>query len=466
MGHNMFTSTEYIERRNQLKNKFKKGIILFLGNDESPMNFAANYYHYRQDSTFLYYWGLNSANLAAVIDLDKDEETIFGDERSVDDIVWMGTEKSLVSRADSVGVKKTKSFPKLYKTISKAISNGKKVHFLPQYRQTNIFLLEELLGINHSQINSYASSKLIKNVIKQRSIKNDVEVSEIEKALDISHEMYTTAMKMIKPGMIERKLYGTIEGIALAKGSGVSFPIIFSVNGEILHNHSHENEMQDGQIALLDSGVETTTNYASDITRVIPVNGKFTEKQKNIYNIVLDSQLKAIEMMKPGIKFKEVHVEAAKVIASGLKDLGLMEGDINDAVDKGAHALFFPHGLGHMMGLDVHDMENLGENYVGYNKTTKRSDQFGLAYLRLGKELQTGNIVTVEPGVYFIPALIDQWKEENKLSEFINYDKVEEYRDFGGIRIEDDVLVTENGNRILGKPIPKTIEEVEAACRL
>jgi len=466
MGNNMFTSTEYIARRNQLKNKFKKGIIIFLGNDESPMNFAANYYHYRQDSTFLYYWGLNSANLAAVIDLDNDEETIFGDERGVDDIVWMGTEESLVNRAESVGVKKTKPFSKLYKTISKAIGKGEKIHFLPQYRQTNIILLEELLGINHSQINTYASSKLIKNVIKQRSIKNDVEIAEIEKALDISHEMYTTAMKMIEPRMVERQLYGTIEGIALSKGSGVSFPIIFSVNGEILHNHSHENEMKDGQIALLDSGVETTTNYASDITRVIPVNGKFTEKQKNIYNIVLDSQLKAIEMMKPGIKFKEVHLEAAKIISSGLKELDLMKGDVNEAVDKGAHALFFPHGLGHMMGLDVHDMENLGENYVGYNKTTKRSDQFGLAYLRLGKELQTGNVVTVEPGIYFIPALIDQWKDENKLSEFINYDKVEEYRTFGGIRIEDDVLVTEDGNRILGKPIPKTIEEVEEACSL
>ncbi len=460
----MFNATTYIERRIELKKNFKKGILLFLGNEEAPMNYADNTYHYRQDSSFLYYWGLNQPGVAALINLDKDHEIIFGDDRSVDDIVWMGFDESLNNKASKVGVTNIKSFSKLNEYLNKYVAKGVKIHYLPQYRQDNIFLLDKLLGIKHSKINDNASKKLIKEVIKQRSIKTDEEILEIEKAIETSYEMNTTAMKMMNPGILEREVFGAVEGIALSKGSGVSFPVIFSVNGQILHNHSHENIMQDGQIAVLDSGAETMMGYASDITRTIPVSGKFSEKQKAVYNIVLNSQLKSIEMMKPGVKFKEVHLTAAKVIASGLKDLGIMKGDIDEAVEKGAHALFFPHGLGHMMGLDVHDMENLGENYVGYEKKIKRSDQFGLAYLRFGKELESGFVITVEPGCYFIPALIDQWKKENKHSEFINYDKLEDYREFGGVRIEDDVLITESGSRVLGKPIPKTIEDIEINC--
>ncbi len=463
----MFEKNVYIERRKQLKNKFKDGILLFLGNDELPMNYAGNTYHFRQDSSFLYYWGLNTTPLAAIINISKDEEIIFGDDRSIDDIVWMGKEESILSRAENVGVKKVKPFSSLEKAIKKLKKKGEKIHFLPQYRQTNIILLEEVLGINHKKINSHASKNLIKAVVEQRSIKSKEEIVEIEKALDISYEMNTTAMQLIKPEIKEREIYGVLEGIALSKGNGISFPIIFSVRGEILHNHSHENIMRKGQLAVLDSGAETMLGYASDITRAIPVSGKFTKKQKDIYNIVLDAQLTAIGLMKPGMKFKDVHLEAAKVIAKGLKELGLMKGNVDEAVDKGAHALFFPHGLGHMMGLDVHDMEGLGENYVGYNRTTKRSNQFGLAYLRLAKELQPGFVVTVEPGVYFIPQLISNWKKDKKHTKFINYKKVEEYLGFGGIRIEDDILVTEDGHRVLGnKPIPKTIKEVEEACAL
>ncbi len=460
----MFSAKTYIERRNELKKKFKKGILLFLGNEEAPMNYAGNTYHYRQDSTFLYYWGLNQPTVAALVNIDKNEEIIFGDDRSVDDIVWMGFDESIHEKAKKVGISVVKSFSKLDNYLQKYLKKGTKIHYLPQYRQDNIFLLEDLLNIKHKKVNENASPKLIKAVVKQRSIKSEEEITEIEKAIETSYEMNTTAMKLMKAGIIEREISGKVEGIALSRGNGVSFPIIFSVNGQILHNHSHENIMQDGQIAVLDSGAETMMGYASDITRTIPVNGKFNEKQKAIYNIVLDSQLKSISMMKPNVKFKDVHLTAAKVIAKGLKEIGIMKGNVEEAVEKGAHALFFPHGLGHMMGLDVHDMENLGENYVGYSKAIKRSDQFGLAYLRLGKELKEGFVVTVEPGCYFIPALIDQWKEKRKHKEFINYDKIEEYRNFGGIRIEDDVLVTANGNRVLGKPIPKTVEEVEKAC--
>jgi len=462
----MFNSDVYISRRKKIKSKIKDGVLLFLGNDESPMNYAGNTFRFRQDSSFLYYWGLNSTPLAAIINIEKDEEIIFGNDRSIDDIVWMGKEESILDRANKVGVQKIKPFADLFKEIKKLKKKNIKIHYLPQYRQTNIVLLEELLGVKHSKINSGVSKKFIRAVVEQRSVKSKEEIVEIEKALDTSYLMNTTAMKMIKPGIIEREVYGTIEGIALSKGAGVSFPIIFSVRGEILHNHSHENIMRKGQLAVLDSGAETMMGYASDITRAIPVSGKFTKKQKDIYNIVLNAQLKAISLMKPDVKFKEVHLEASKVIAKGLKELGLMKGNVDDAVDKGAHALFFPHGLGHMMGLDVHDMENLGENYVGYNRTTKRSNQFGLAYLRLAKELQPGFVVTVEPGIYFIPQLIENWKKERKHTKFINYKKVEEYLDFGGIRIEDDVLVTNDGHKVLGKPIPKTVKEVEEACAI
>jgi len=460
----MFNANVYIQRRNELKKSFKNGILLFLGNNEMPMNFSSNTYHYRQDSTFLYYWGISEPNLAAIIDLDKDKEIIFGDDRSLDDIIWMGFDETILNKAQKAGVERTKSFSELKKYIQKKISNKGKIHFLPQYRADNLMLLEDLLKLKAEKINQKASLKFIKAVIKQRSVKSEEEISEIEKALEISHEMNLTAMKEIQPGIIERAISGKVDGIAMTKGNGISFPTIFSVHGEILHNHSHENIMLDGQLAVLDSGAETMLGYASDITRTIPINGKFTEKQKEIYNIVLEAQLQSIEMIKPGVKYIDIHLAAAKVIAEGLKVLGIMKGSTEKAVAEGAHALFFPHGLGHMMGLDVHDLENLGEDYIGYNKTIKRSDQFGLAYLRMAKKLEPGFVITVEPGCYFIPALIDQWKSEKKFAKYINYKKLETYMDFGGIRIEDDVLVTKDGHRILGKPIPKTIDEVEAAC--
>jgi Xaa-Pro aminopeptidase len=324
---------------------------------------------------------------------------------------------------------------------------------------------DQWLGINPTQVNAQSSQNLIRAVVQQRSIKSDEEVAEIEKALDISYLMNTLAMRASDVGILEREVYGAVEGLALAGGNGVSFPIIFSTHGETLHNHHHENIMHDGDLVLLDSGAESLLHYASDITRTFPVNGKFTQRQKDTYNIVLAAETTAIEAIKPNISYKEIHLNSAKVITNGLKDLGLMKGNVDDAVNEGAHALFFPHGLGHMLGLDVHDMEGLGEGFVGYDKETQRSDQFGLAYLRLAKKLHTGFVITVEPGIYFIPQLFKNWKSENKHADFINYDKVEEYLDFGGIRIEDDVLVTEDSNRVLGKsPIPKTVEDVEQAC--
>jgi Xaa-Pro aminopeptidase len=460
----MFDKSVYIERRSQLKKLVGGGLIYFPGNVDAAMNYGANTYKFRQDSSFLYYFGLDSQNLAAVIDVDADVDIIFGDDRTLDDVVWMGVEDKLADRAALVGVTLTEPYNNLKEKISSAKSKNQKVHFLPHYRGKTTIETSELLEITPAEVNKNTSLDLIKAVIKQRSIKTAEEVAEIEKAVNISFVMNTMAMKLSKPGLIEREVSGAVEGIALSMSEGVSFPIIFSVHGETLHNHQHNNVMKDGDLLILDSGAESGLHYGSDITRTFPVNGKFSPLQKELYNIVLKANTEAIEMIKPGVKFKDIHLHAAKVITEGLIEKGFMKGDADAAVKAGAHALFFPHGLGHMMGLDVHDMEGLGENYVGYDDETKRSEQFGLAYLRLGKELETGHVVTVEPGMYFIPQLIDNWKSENKHAEFINYDKLEEMKTFGGIRIEDDILVTNNGFKLIGIPIPKTVEEVEKYC--
>lgn len=461
----MFITETYIERRKILKEKVGSGLLLIPGNDEAPMNYPSNTYTYRQDSTFLYYFGLDRDALFGIIDIDNDKEIIFGYDFTIDDIIWMGPQPKVADSAKEVGINETYPLEKLDEYIAKAKSSGQTIHYLPQYRYDTMIRLEKLLGIKSYEINDNTSEKFTKAVIAQRSIKSEEELKEIEYAVDISYDMYTTAMKIASPGMNERDVYGMMNGIANSLGRGVSFPVICSIHGQTLHNHHYENTLNDGDLLLIDSGAESMLHYASDITRTFPVNGRFTNKQKEIYNIVLDSQLKAISAAKPGVKFKEVHLTAAEIISNGLHEVGLIKGDPKEAVKQGAHALFMPHGLGHAMGLDVHDLEGLGENWVGYDDETKRSDQFGLAYLRYGKKLQKGNVLTVEPGIYFIPELIDLWKSENKFTDFINYDMLEEYKDFGGIRIEDDIVVTDSGSRVLGsKPIPKTVEDVEKAC--
>jgi Xaa-Pro aminopeptidase len=460
----MFDKKIYIRRREQLKKQIRSGIILFLGNEESPMNYPANTFNFRQDSSFLYFFGLDFPGLAAVIDIDNNLEIIFGYDFTVDDIVWMGPQEKLIEKAQKVGVAKAEPTEKLNEKIKDAMKQGRRVHFLPQYQHDNVIKIEKLTGIHNSLVNDYASIDLIQAVVAQRSIKSDEEIKQIEMALDISYEMYLMAMKMTKAGMYEHEVSGTVEGLLMAKGSFISFPVIFTIRGEVLHGHSHENLMKDGDLLVLDSGAESPLHYASDITRTYPVSGKFTTLQEDIYNVVLEANVKAIEMMKPSVLFRDVHLHAATVIAEGMKQLGFMKGNIDDAVKAGAHALFFPHGLGHALGLDVHDMEGLGESYVGYTDEIKRSKQFGLAYLRFAKALEPGHVLTVEPGIYFMPELIAQWKQEKKHTEFINYDKVEKTIGLGGIRIEDDVLVTKDGHRVLGKPIPKTVADVETHC--
>jgi len=457
----MFPANVYVERRNRLKEQIRSGLILFLGNEESPMNYQDNQYPFRQDSSFLYYFGLDCPSLAAIIDVDQNEEIVFGDDLTVDDIIWTGPQPALSERCQEVGVHETAPSDKLQVVLEKAVRQGREIHFLPQYRAENVLKIERLLGIHPTTIQDNISETLIRAVVAQRSLKSEEEIEQIEAALEVSYQMQTMAMKMSKPGMLEMEVVGAMEGIAISSGCRLAFPTIFSVRGEILHNHYYGNIMKEGDIAINDSGAETTLGYASDISRTIPVSGKFSERQKEIYTIVLNAQEKAIEAIKPGVEFRNVHRLACEVIASGLKEIGLMKGDIEEAVQSGAHTLFFQCGLGHMLGLDVHDMEGLGEDYVGYTDTIKRNPEFGWRSLRLGRALEAGFVVTVEPGVYFIPELINRWKAEKKHSQYINYDMVKKYGDFGGLRIEDDVLVTANGHRVLGRKIPKTIDEVE-----
>ncbi len=457
----MFSAKTYINRRAGLRKKVGSGFILFLGNEESPMNYTDNQYAFRQDSTFLYYFGIDQPGLAAAIDVDENKEYVFGNDLTIDDIVWMGPQPTIAQKARQVGVKNSASLKQMETILQKVITQGRKVHYLPQYRADNILKIEHLLGIHPKRMKEYSSEKLIMVIASQRVNKSAEELREIEDAVAVAYEMQTTAMRLSKPGMDERTIAGIIEGIAVSHGGRLSFPAILSVNGQTLHNHYQGNKMKAGDIVVNDSGAETAMHYASDITRTFPVSGKFTPLQKDIYQTVLDMQLEAIKAIKPGKKYKSVHLKAAKLLVDRFKDMGFMKGNTDDAVKNGAHALFFPHGLGHLMGLDVHDMENLGEAYTGYTEKTKRSNQFGLAYLRFGKEMDPGVVLTVEPGIYFIPELIDLWKKDNKFKEYINYEKVLKHKDFHGIRIEDDIVVTQKGCKVLGKAIPKTVEEVE-----
>jgi Xaa-Pro aminopeptidase len=460
----MFKSEVYIRRREELHKKMKSGLALFIGNVEAPMNYPGNTYHFRQDSDFLYFFGLDLPGFVGLMDFDSGKDLIYGTDADMDDIIWMGPQPKVKDLALKCGVADTSTILKLEETIKNALSKRRKVHFLPPYRGESKMKLGSLLKENPCEMKSLASTELIKAVISMRSIKEKVEIDEIEKAVEVAYEMHVTAMKMCKVGVKEQDIFGAIEGIALAKGGGTSFPIILSVNGQTLHNHAHGNILKKGKMMVTDAGAETKLHYASDITRTTPVGGKFSQQQKDIYEIVLKANTEAIKATKPGFSNRDLHFLACRIIASEMKDLGLMKGDVDEAVAAGAHALFMPHGLGHMMGLDVHDMEALGENYIGYNDEVKRSEQFGTAFLRFALPYKPGHVFTVEPGCYFIPELIEKWKGEGKFKDFINYSKIDAYMPIGGIRIEDNVLITEKGHKLLGKPIPKTVKDIEAVC--
>lgn len=465
----MFSKQTYISRRAELKKLVKSGVIILFGNNESPANFPNNGYHpFRQDSTFRYYFGQNRDGLVGVIDIDNDIETLIGDDIAIDDIVWYGAVDSVHEMAKQVGVDNSAPMSSLRTITNDALRQKRTVHFLPPYRYDIKLQIFDLLGIHPNQQKEAASMPLIQAVVKMRSTKSAEEIEELERAAVIGYKMHTTAMAGCKPGVIEKELAGRLDGIANGLGSMVSFPTILSQHGEIMHGAPSAQPLEAGRLMLCDAGAETMEGYCSDNTRTTPVSGKFTERQLEIYSIVCDAHDYALKVAKPGVKWWDVHFGVCRLITDRLKELGLMKGDTEDAVREGAHAMFLMHGLGHMMGMDVHDMESFDQINVGFDDEVRPNlEQFGTNCLRMGRRLQEGFVVTDEPGIYFIPQLIDEWKAKGLYKDFINYDKLETYKDFGGIRIEDDLLITKDGCRFIGKDRipyrPKDVEEFMAA---
>ena len=460
----MFNKETYIRRRSELKKLVGNGVIILFGNNEAPANYPANgYAPMRQDSSFLYYFGQHRDGLVGVIDIDNDEELLIGDDIDVEDIVWMGYTPSVADLAAEVGVSKTAPMKELKALCNEALRQKRPVHFLPPYRFDTKIQIMDLLGIHPSQQKEAASLQLIKAVVKMRATKEPQEIEAIERACDVGYTMHTTAQLLIRPGITERFVGGQVDGVARSLAQGVSFATIFTQHGEIMHGNPSDAKLEEGRLALCDAGCELN-DYCSDNTRTMPVSGKFSQRQLEIYTIVEACHDYVLEVAKPGVKYADVHFAVCRLMTERLKELGLMKGDTDEAVAAGAHAMFLPHGLGHMMGMDVHDMEGLGQIYVGFDEETRPNlEQFGTNCLRMGRRLEDGFVVTDEPGIYFIPHLIDLWRKEGHCAEFLNFDKLETYKDFGGIRIEDDLLITKDGCRFMGKQrIPYHPDELEA----
>ena len=453
----MFEKKIYIERRKQLKQSLQSGVVLLLGNGEAAVNYSGNDYAFRQDSSFIYYVGLDTPDLVYVLDIDNDKEYLLGDELTMDDIIWMGNLPSLKERTAGAGIETVVTLSQLLALIS----GNRKVHYLKPYRYRNMLFLSELLNKKPEETKNDFSVELTKAIVKMRLIKSAEELKELEDAGQTGYAMHIVAMKMCQPGVSEQEITGTIEGLAISKGPRTSFPTILSMNGQTLHNHDHSGILESGRLMLCDAGAENNNHYASDFTRTTAVGGNYSQKQKDIHNIVLKALNDSIAMAKPGITYQSVHRNAYKIIFEGLRDLGLTKGGTEEALNAGAPALFMPHGLGHAMGLDVHDMEDLGETLVGYDDEIKRDTRFGYRSLRFGKRLEPGHVITVEPGIYFVPQLIEKWKAEKINTEFINFNKLNDYYSFGGIRLEDDIVITSTGCRLVyEKRLPVTIEEI------
>ena len=461
---NTIKKESYLRRRAKLRADMGSGLLLFLGNSEVGMNYADNTYRFRQDSSFLYFFGLDDAGLAAVIDIDEDREIVFGNELTIDDIVWTGTMPTLHERAVSYGITDTRSMGELKGYLDNARRKGQPIHFLPPYRGDHQIWLWELLGLNPKEQAVQVSTRLVKAIVSQRIYKDEEEIAIIEESVDISTRMHLAAYRKVRPGVHEAEVAAAVEEVACRGGNTLAFPTIATVQGQVLHNHGFIHELREGDIFLLDAGAETRMHYAGDLSSSMPVGRRFTERQETIYNIHLESFRAAVQTLRPGVPFRDAHLAAATKICEGMKALGLMQGDPVEAAHIGAYALFFPCGLGHMMGLDVHNMENLGEEYVGYEDGQVKSKQFGFKSLRLARPLEPGFVFTVEPGIYFIPELIDKWEAEHQFTDFIRYDRLGPWRDFTGLRHELDYVITADGVRQLGTiPKPMTLEEVYAA---
>ena len=467
----MFSKEVYARRRQTLVAKMadsaaegKRGIALFIGNTEAPAQYKDNCYKFRQDSTWLYFFGIDQPLYAAIIDLDNGNETVFANDVEIGDIIWMGPQPSVASVAASVGVEKSAPYTDLNAAVAKVLAEGRPVHFVKPSRYYNTMKIASLLGCGTDEVAGRFSLALTKAIISMRLVKEDCEIEVIDDACNLGYEMHTVARNSIVPGIIEQEIVGKMDGVTLSKGWGVSFPTILTQHGETLHNHLHDKIIEPGKLMVIDAGAESNVHYASDFTRTYPTSGKFTAKQREIYQIVCDCNEFAFSMTRPGISYREVHLKTMHLMLEELRALDIVRGDVQDMVEAGIAGLFMPHGLGHNMGLDVHDMEDYGENYVGYDDDQSRSPQLGLGSLRMARKLVPGNVITDEPGIYFIPALIKKWKSEKTDQGFVNYSKLESYYDFGGIRLEDDVLVTADGARRLGKErLPISPDDVEAA---
>ncbi len=462
----MFAKEVYERRRRILAEKMRAegagGIVLFTGNAEAPAQYRDNCYKWRQDSTWLYYFGLDEPLYAAILDLDEGTETVYADDVDIDDIIWMGPQPSVRSRAERAGVANTAPYAEVDKAVKAAVKAGRAVHYIAPSRYFNRLRLMEMLG--RARIDAGVSEVLTKAVISMRLIKEPVEIEAIDAACDLGVKMHSVARDSIRPGIVEQEIVGRMEGVALAEGWGVSFPTILTQHGETLHNHLHDKVIEPGRLMVIDAGVESNEHYASDFTRTYPTSGRFTPRQRDVYQIVCDCNELAFRLAKPGLTYREVHLATARKMLEGLSALGLVKGDLDEMVSLGIAGLFQPHGLGHNMGLDVHDMEDLGENLVGYDPDQTRAKQLGLGSLRMARRLRPGHVVTDEPGIYFIPALIEQWKREGTGKGFVNFEKLESYYDFGGIRLEDDLLVTPDGVRRLGSTrLPIQPDDVEKA---
>ncbi len=449
----LFDKETYAQRRATLRNKVGSGLIILLGNNNAPCNYPANAYTFRQDSSFLYFTGQDRDSLAYVLDCDSGREWLLGNDIDIEDIIWTGFVPSVADLASECGISSSAPYGKLMELVADARKQGREVHFLPPYRHDHMILLADMLGIHPLATHDAASVKLIKAVVDMRSVKSDGEIAEIERAMAIGYQMHCAAMKHCKPGVTEKSIEGIMEGITMGQGAKVSFSSIVSMHGEIFHGNPSLRLLEPGRLLLVDAGAETVNNYCSDNTRTMPVSGKFTTMQRDIYSIVEACHDLVIERARPGMKWLDMHLDVCRLMTSRLIDLGLMKGNVEDAVQAGAHAMFLQHGLGHMMGMDVHDMEGLGQIHVGFDEEVRPSEQFGTNCLRCGRRLQPGFVLTDEPGIYFIPALIDKWKSERLHTDFLNYEAIEKYRDFGGIRIEDDILITNTACRVLGKEI-------------
>ena len=458
----MFEAAVYAQRRRRLKQQFSSGLLLLPGNTDVSMNYPHNHYWFRQDSSFSYFFGLDQPELVGLIDIEADADILFGDDAGLGEVIWVGPQAALAQRAGGAGIERVQPSRELAATLAEARRQGRAIHYLPPYRGETILQLAGWLDCTPAQCEAGASESLMTAVIALREIKSEVEIEEIENALSVTRDMHLAAMRQAKADVFEYQVVAAMEGIMRSHGLQGAYPVIFSRSGEILHNRDHHNRLRSGDLVVNDAGASSALGYASDVTRTFPVGGRFSERQRSLYEIVLAAQQLAIAMMRPGVSYLEVHKQAARHMVAAMSELGFFHGTAEQVVESGAYAICFPHGLGHQMGLDVHDMEGLGETRVGYDASVSRSELFGLRNLRLAKPLQAGMVVTVEPGIYFIPVLIQRWREEARHSNLINYEKFAEYLGFGGIRIEDDVLVTASGARVLGPAIPKSCAEIEA----